>query len=73
MAPAVAKNLASLGVVMIGADTWELEVIPLEKNAGFFEVHQILIVLSGTTFLTAESAEFAESFLFLCVLSALSG
>jgi kynurenine formamidase len=42
-----AKYLASLGVAMIGADTWGLEVVPFEKNAGVFEVHQILIPMNG--------------------------
>jgi kynurenine formamidase len=38
-----AKYLVSKGVVAIGADTWGMEVIPFEKDAGVFEVHQILI------------------------------
>jgi kynurenine formamidase len=42
-----AKYLASLEVAMIGADTWGLEVIPFEKDAGIFEVHQILLPLNG--------------------------
>jgi kynurenine formamidase len=42
-----AKYLASLGVAMIGADTWGLEVVPFEKGAGVFEVHQILLPLNG--------------------------
>ena len=42
-----AKYLASFEVAMIGADTWGLEVIPFEKNAGVFEVHQILLPLNG--------------------------
>ena len=42
-----AKYLASLGVAIIGADTWSFEVIPFEKDAGIFEVHQILIPLNG--------------------------
>lgn len=42
-----AKYLAALGVAMIGADTWGLEVIPFEKNAGVFEVHQILLAMNG--------------------------
>ena len=32
---------------MVGADTWSFEVIPFEKDAGVFEVHQILIPLNG--------------------------
>ena len=42
-----AKYLASLGIVMVGSDTWSFEVIPFEKDAGIFEVHQILIPLNG--------------------------
>lgn len=42
-----AKYLASLEVAMIGGDTWSFEVIPFEKDAGMFEVHQILIALNG--------------------------
>ncbi len=42
-----AKYLASLEVAMVGADTWGVEVIPFEKNAGVFEVHQILLPLNG--------------------------
>ena len=42
-----AKYLASLGVAMIGADTWSFEVVPFEKDADIFEVHQILIPLNG--------------------------
>jgi kynurenine formamidase len=44
-----AKYLASLGVAMVGADTWE--VLPFEKNAGVFEVHQILLPLNGISIL----------------------
>jgi kynurenine formamidase len=43
-----AKYLTSLGVVAIGADTWGLEVVPFEKGAGVFEVHQILLPMTGT-------------------------
>jgi kynurenine formamidase len=42
-----ARYLASLGVAMAGSDTWSFEVIPFEKDAGVFEVHQILIPLNG--------------------------
>jgi len=42
-----AKYLASLGVVIVGSDTWSFEAIPFEKDAGVFEVHQILIPLNG--------------------------
>ena len=42
-----AKFLASLEVAIIGSDTWSFEVLPFEKGAGVFEVHQILIPLNG--------------------------
>src|ERR1043165_6244953 len=42
-----ARYLASREVAMIGADTWSFEVVPFEKDAGIFEVHQILIPMNG--------------------------
>ena len=42
-----ARYLASLGVAMIGSDTSNFEVIPFEKDAGIYEVHQILLALNG--------------------------
>ena len=42
-----ARYLASLGVAAVGADTPNLEAVPFEKDAGIFEVHQILIALNG--------------------------
>jgi kynurenine formamidase len=42
-----AKYLASLGVAMVGADTWGLEAVPFEQGEGVFGVHQILIPLNG--------------------------
>lgn len=42
-----ANYLASLEVAMVGADTANLEVIPFEKGAGIYEVHQILLALNG--------------------------
>jgi len=42
-----ARYLAERGVAMIGADTWGLEVLPFEKNAGVFEVHQTLLPMNG--------------------------
>ncbi len=42
-----AKYLASLDVAMVGADTWAVEVVPFEKGAGVFEVHQILLPRNG--------------------------
>jgi kynurenine formamidase len=43
-----ARYLVSKGVVAIGADTWAVEAIPFEQGAGVFEVHQILLPMSGT-------------------------
>lgn len=65
-----ARYLVSKGIVAVGADTWGLEVIPFEKDAGVFEVHQILLPLSGTYILeninTAELAkDKAYEFLFV--------
>jgi kynurenine formamidase len=42
-----AKYLAERGVAAVGADNWGLEVIPFEKDAGVFEVHQILLPMNG--------------------------
>jgi len=42
-----ARYLASLGVAMIGSDTANFEVLPFEKGAGVYEVHQILLALNG--------------------------
>ena len=42
-----ARYLASLGVAMIGSDTWALEVIPFENEGQVFHVHQILLAESG--------------------------
>ncbi len=42
-----ATYLASLGVAMVGADTWGVEVIPAESGRGVFEAHQILIARNG--------------------------
>jgi len=65
-----ARYLVSKGVVAVGADTWGLEPIPFEQGAGVFEVHQILLPLSGTYILenmnTAELAkDKAWEFLFV--------
>jgi len=43
-----ARYLVSKGVVAVGADTWAVEAIPFEPGAGIFEVHQILLPMSGT-------------------------
>jgi kynurenine formamidase len=53
-----ARYLAERGVAMVGADTWGLEVVPFEKNAGVFEVHQILLPMNGIYIL--ENMETAE-------------
>jgi|GEM_PF-167333 len=42
-----AKYLASRGVVIVGADNENAEVVPFEKGAGVFEVHQILLAKNG--------------------------
>lgn len=42
-----AKYLASLGVAIVGADNENAEVVPFEKGAGVFEVHQILLAKNG--------------------------
>lgn len=65
-----ARFLVSRGVVAVGADTWGLEAIPFEQGAGVFEVHQILLTLSGTYILeninTAELArDKAYEFMFV--------
>jgi kynurenine formamidase len=65
-----ARYLVSKNIVAVGADTWGLEVIPFEKDAGIFEVHQILLPMSGTYILeninTAELAkDKAYEFLFV--------
>lgn len=52
-----AKYLASLGVAMVGADTWGLEVIPFEKPTQVFHVHQILIAENGIMILENVVAE----------------
>ena len=60
-----ARYLVSKGVVAVGADTWGLEVIPFEKkgagDGGVFEVHQILLPMSGTYILeNINTAELAK-------------
>jgi kynurenine formamidase len=42
-----ATYLASLGVAIVGSDTSNFEVIPFEKEAGLYEIHQILLALNG--------------------------
>ena len=53
-----ARYLAERQVAMVGADTWGLEVVPFEKDAGVFEVHQILLPMNGIYIL--ENMETAE-------------
>ena len=60
-----ARYLVSKGVVAVGADNWALEVIPFEKkgnaDGGVFEVHQILLPMSGTYILeNIQTAELAR-------------
>ncbi|HEY0725396.1 MAG TPA: cyclase family protein, partial [Pyrinomonadaceae bacterium] len=52
-----AKYLASLEVAIIGSDTWAFEALPFEKDAGVFEVHQILIPLNGIHILENANTE----------------
>jgi kynurenine formamidase len=52
-----ANYLASLGVAMVGADTWGLEVIPFEDPKKVFHVHQILIPQNGIMILENVNAE----------------
>lgn len=42
-----ARYLAERQVAMVGADTWGVEVVPAERGAGVFEVHQILLARNG--------------------------
>jgi kynurenine formamidase len=56
-----ARYLVSKGVVAVGADNWAVEVIPFEKDAGVFEVHQILLPMNGTYILeNVNTAELAK-------------
>ncbi len=52
-----ARYLASLGVAMIGSDTWGLEVIPFENAGQVFHVHQILLAEFGVFILENVVAE----------------
>ena len=52
-----ANYLASLGVSMVGADTWGLEVVPFEDPKKIFYVHQILIPQNGIMILENVNAE----------------
>jgi len=56
-----ARYLVSKGIVAVGADTWAVEAIPFEQGAGVFEVHQILLPMSGTFILeNINTAELAK-------------
>jgi len=47
--------------VAVGADTWGMDPIPFEKDAGIFEVHQILLTMNGTYILeNVNTAELAK-------------
>lgn len=52
-----ARYLTSLGVAMVGADTWAVEVIPFEVSTNIFHVHQILLTENGTFILENVNAE----------------
>ena len=72
-----AKYLVGKGVVAIGADSWALEVIPFESK-NVFEVHQILLPMSGTYILenmnTAPlAADKAYEFLFVLGVPKITG
>jgi kynurenine formamidase len=65
-----ARWLAGRGIVAVGADTWAVEVVPGESDAGTFEVNQTLIAKNGIYVLenirTAELArDKAYEFLFV--------
>ncbi len=73
-----AKYLASLGVAAVGADSWGLEVLPFEKDAGVFGVHQTLLPENGIYILENMNTEEmvkdkAWEFLFTLGPSRLSG
>jgi len=52
-----ARYLAGKGVAAIGADTWAVEVIPFEKDAAPFEVHEILLPRNGVYILENMNTE----------------
>jgi kynurenine formamidase len=52
-----ARYLVSLGVAVVGADTWGLEVVPFENPKEVFRVHQILLAENGTFILENAVAE----------------
>jgi kynurenine formamidase len=72
-----AKYLVSKGVVAIGSDTWAVEVIPFESK-NVFEVHQILLPMSGTYILEnmntdALAADKGYEFLFVLGVPKITG
>src|SRR6476660_7625166 len=72
-----AKYLVSKGVVAIGADNWAVEVIPFESK-NIFEVHQILLPMSGTYILENMNtgplaADKAYEFLFVLGVPKITG
>lgn len=73
-----ARYLASLGVAMVGADSWGVEAIPFENEGDLFRVHQILLAENGIFLLenmhTADLvADQAWEFLFTLGPSRISG
>jgi len=52
-----AHYLASLGVAMVGSDTWGLEVLPFEDPKKVFHVHQVLLPMNGIYILENVNAE----------------
>src|SRR5262245_63302484 len=72
-----AKYLVGKGVVAIGADNWALEVLPFESK-NIFEVHQILLPMSGTYILenmntAALAADKGYEFLFVLGVPRITG
>jgi kynurenine formamidase len=72
-----AKYLVGKGVVAVGADTWGLEVVPFESK-NIFEVHQILLPMSGTYILenmntAALAADKGYEFMFVLGVPKITG
>ena len=64
------EDLAGLGVVAVGADTWALEALPSEDPQMAFPVHPELLALNGVYILEnmdtrALAADGATEFLFV--------
>jgi kynurenine formamidase len=67
-----AKWLGDQGAVVVGSDTWNVEVDPSKEMRGADEVHQYLITKSGirmieNLFLEDISRDRAMEFLFICL------